>query len=210
MTVTKVDLLDVKFTKSLFGLRAAEVESVLAEAAETLGQAAEENRRLVEKIRDMEKAVESMESREAALRTTLAATQKVVEDLKENAREQARLIIEDAKVKAAQVIREANDSVAGIKREVLDLKHRRIEFEMGFRALLDSHLRYLDLSEQEQAQAALGHTLSLGTGEEPGEAHYRQEPDQPEASAEPVEPAWPDEPDESAGLAGLAGPDGRD
>jgi cell division initiation protein len=198
MTVTKVDLLDVKFAKSLFGFRAAEVESVLAEAAETLGQAAEENRRLTEKIRDMEKAMESLESREATLRATLAATQKIVEDLKENAREEARLIIEDAKARAAQVIREAHDSVAEVQRDVLDLKHRRIEFEMGFRALLESHLRYLDLSEQDQAQAAIGQTLSLGAGGAPAEAEEPFGPDEPDVSGEQCVsgvPGWPGEPD---------------
>jgi len=204
MTVTKVDLLDVKFTKSLFGFRAAEVESVLAEAAEALGQAAEDNRWLTEKIRDMEKALESLESREATLRQTLAATQKIVEDLKENAREEARLIIEDAKAKAAQVIRAAHDSVAGVNRDVMDLKHRRIEFEMGFRALLESHLRYLDMSEQDPAQDALGHPLSLGAGDGPGEA---REPFEPGESCVPGDPGWPGEPVEPVESDE---PDGRD
>ncbi|MBF0480834.1 MAG: DivIVA domain-containing protein [Desulfovibrionaceae bacterium] len=192
MTVTKVDLQGAKFTKSLFGYRPAEVDSVLSEAAEALGLTAEENRRLTEKIRDMEKAADSLEARESALRQTLAATQKIVEDLKENAREQARLIVEDAKVKAAQVIREAHESVAGVQRDVMDLKHRRIEFEMSLRALLESHLRYLDAGEQDRGLAELGHPLSLGAGDGPAEA------DGPREAAEPGEADWPD------------GPDGRD
>jgi cell division initiation protein len=195
MTVTKVDLLDVKFTKSLFGFRPAEVESVLAEAAETLGQAAEENRRLAEKIRDMEKTLDSLETREATLRATLAATQKIVEDLKENAREEARLIIEDAKAKATQVIREAHESVAGIQRDVLDLKHRRIEFEMGFRALLESHLRYLDVGEHDRDQAAIGQTLSLDTGGGAAKAGGPEGPDDSGENCAWGEPGWPGEPD---------------
>ena len=53
MTISKIDLLNRKFTKRVWGYAPEEVDQLLGEVAEMLGVVAEERKNLIKKVKRM-------------------------------------------------------------------------------------------------------------------------------------------------------------
>jgi len=57
VTISKIDLLNRKFSKKLWGYAPEEVDQLMAEMAEMLGAVAEERKNLLRKVKRMESSV---------------------------------------------------------------------------------------------------------------------------------------------------------
>jgi len=79
------------------------------------------------------------------LKETLLTTQKVTDELKSNARREAELLLADAGLRAEKVVLAAEEQRLELVNEIREIKRQRIDFESSLRALLDKHLRMLDL-----------------------------------------------------------------
>ena len=106
MTLDKIDLLDHTFSHSLVGYRRDEVDRLVAEAAESIGRLAEEKMALTRANDGLAREIAEYRAREATLRDTLLTTQRIVEELKGKAREEARRVVEAAKSEAAAIVAE--------------------------------------------------------------------------------------------------------
>ena len=104
MTLDKIDLLDRTFSHSIVGYRRDEVDRLVAEAAESIGRLAEEKMALTRANDGLAREIAEYRAREATLRDTLLTTQRIVEELKGKAREEARRIVEAAKGEAAAIV----------------------------------------------------------------------------------------------------------
>ncbi|MBN2140909.1 MAG: DivIVA domain-containing protein [Desulfovibrionaceae bacterium] len=144
MNVSKVDLLNKKFTKKLFGYSCAEVDQLMLELAEVLGQAAEDKRDLLRKVKDLEVSVKEYRQRDETLRDTLMSTQRMVDDIKGSAEKEARLIIDEAKVKAEATVQQGYYRLAQVHEDLENLKRQRAHYELQLRGILETHMRFLD------------------------------------------------------------------
>ena len=106
MTLDKIDLLDRTFSHSIVGYRRDEVDRLVAEAAESIGRLAEEKLALTRVNDGLTREIAEYRSREATLRDTLLTTQRIVEELKGKAREEARRIVAAAQNEAAAIVAE--------------------------------------------------------------------------------------------------------
>lgn len=150
--LTKIDLLNAKLPSSFRGYCRSEVDRLLADAAEALGELAEERQQLSERAANLETSLAEHKQREQVLRDTLVTTQKMVEDLKANARKEAQLILEDAQSKAEAMLRRAHSRMAQIHEDITELKRQRTQFEVKLRSLLDAHQRMLEMEHQEEQE----------------------------------------------------------
>lgn len=143
VTISKVDLLNKTFSKSLFGYRPEEVDQLVQEAAESIGLLAEREKSLKDNVAKLEKILGDYRGREETLRDALLTTQKVVENLKENAREEAARIVFDARQEAGIITGEAQAQLKRIRAEIDELSRRRARFEKDLKTVIDAHVRLL-------------------------------------------------------------------
>lgn len=144
MTLDKIDLLDRTFSHSLVGYRRDEVDRLVAEAAESIGRLAEEKMALSRANDGLAREIAEYRAREATLRDTLLTTQRIVEELKGKAREEARRIVEAARHEAAAIVAEARGQADALTGEIEALAARKAAMTGRFRDLLTAALALLD------------------------------------------------------------------
>ena len=149
MSLSKIDLLNKKFSKSLFGYSKSEVDQLMVELAEVLGAAADEKNQLQKMVSRRESTITEFRQREETLRDTLMTTQKMVDDLKATARKEAEVIINEAHSRAEVILQQAHNRLAQIHEDINELKRQRTRFEVELKALLESHLKTLEIGDPE-------------------------------------------------------------
>lgn len=92
------------------------------------------------------------EEREKILRETITTAQKMVEDLKNNARKEAELIISEAKIQADAMMKKAHERAVQIQGEIFQLKKQRLEMQTSIKIILEHHANLLSLGGQEAAK----------------------------------------------------------
>lgn len=149
MSVTKIDLLNKRFSKSMIGYSKAEVDQFMLEVAETVGELVDAGKDMRKKIKRMDAMLQEYRQRDEALRDTLMNTQKVVDDIKTSAHREAKLIRDEAESKAEETIRKGHERLASVYEDIESLKRQRTQFEAQLKSLLDAHLRMLEHSDPE-------------------------------------------------------------
>src|SRR3972149_4661418 len=90
-------------------------------------------KRAQSKLTDMTAKLMEHEEREKILRETITTAQKMVEDLKNNAKKEAELIISEARIQADELIKKAHERVVKIQDEIYKLKKQRMEIQSSIR-----------------------------------------------------------------------------
>jgi len=150
MTVSKIDLLNKQFSRSMLGYSRMEVDQFMLELAEVLGDSADAQKEMRRKIKRLEKNLKEYRQRDETLRDTLVSTQKMVDDLKVAAGKEAQIIMDEARTKADATIQKGHNRLAQIHEEIESLKRTRTQFEIQLKGLLNSHLEMLEHSSPER------------------------------------------------------------
>mgnify|MGYP001197141934 CR=1 FL=1 len=163
MSLDKIDLIDRKFSQSLFGYCRDDVDRLVAEAAETIGRLAEEKMALVRTVAELRREMGEYQARESTLRDTLLTTQTIVKDLKAKAIQEADGILEAARDKAAALIRQAEEQAAAKTCEIDALRLRKTRLAARFREMLLAALDILDNESAADTQEAGEQGASTGS-----------------------------------------------
>jgi cell division initiation protein len=151
MKITPLEIQQQRFRIRFKGFDIREVDEYLDNIAEELSSTEskcerleEENRRLVQENRDYRE-------REETFKRALVSSQKVMEQMKENARKSAEHIISNAEVKAEKILNRAHNRLAQLHEDIAELKRQRIQLETQIRAVLETHTKLLDAQKEETA-----------------------------------------------------------
>lgn len=160
MAVNRIDLLHHKFSKVLRGYSVEEVDALMQEVADAMGRLGDEKVRLGNRVTELEERIQEFVVRESALRDTLVASQKMGDEIKTAAQKEAQLILEAAQARAENVYRQAESKLARLIEEISEAKKLKAQFEFQVRAVIEGHLRLLELGQLEvdpldQARSAL-------------------------------------------------------
>jgi cell division initiation protein len=153
MSVSRIDILNKTFSRSVSGYNRREVEGFLQEVADTVGRLAEEKKTLQARQDELEALLDEHREREKTLRDTLVTTQKMTDELKSTAQREAQLIIDAAHKKAEDLISQGHARLAQIHEDIAELKRTRAQFDMQLRSLVQSHLKMLDMAKEEEMEA---------------------------------------------------------
>jgi cell division initiation protein len=185
MSITPIDIQQHRFKTRPLGYEKGGVDHFLELLAEELERLHRQSQELKEELARTRASLEEMRSRELTLKETLLTTQRVTDDLKANARKEAELIVAEADLRGEKIVRAADDRRIQLISEIQELKRQKISFETSLRAVVESHLRLLDLE-----------VVALQGG---GEEYLLEEPlpfgaqksrrNLPDEDADPVEPA---------------------
>jgi cell division initiation protein len=142
--LSPLDIYNKEFKKSTFGYNVSEVNDFLDE----VGMAYEKLLREINSLKDenerMEEKVKNYENIETKLNNTLKKIQHTVKEEKEQAREEAKHIVNKAHTRATEIKDEARKEVGDEYRKIEELKEKKKLFEIRFKTLLQSHLEMLE------------------------------------------------------------------
>jgi cell division initiation protein len=153
MTVTPIDMRQPKFGTAMRGFEKNEVLAFLEEAAAGFEHALKENERLRQEIVRLEASINQFRELEGSLKTTLMSAQKVAEDMRENASQEATRIVREAEGRADLLIERAQARLEDIEREIDGLRLKRREAETNIEATISTLHNTLDfIRDQERRE----------------------------------------------------------
>lgn len=149
MSVSKIDILNHSFSRSLRGYYPREVDGYLQDVADTIGQLTEDRTNLANRMAILEAQLSEHKEREMTLRDTLITTQKLTDSLKAIAQKEAQLIVDAAHSKAESLMQQSNLKLAQLNESAAEVRKLKIQFEMRIRSMVDQHLKLLDMDGDE-------------------------------------------------------------
>ena len=153
LTVTPLDLRQAKFGTAMRGFDKTEVTAFMIEAADGFEQALRENDRLRQEVARLEAHLNQYRELEGSLKTTLMSAQKVSDDMRENATQEAARIVREAEGRADLIVQRSQARIEDVQREIDGLRMKRREAEANLEAIIAALHGTLDfIREQEQRE----------------------------------------------------------
>jgi cell division initiation protein len=133
MALTPVEIRHVTFGRSPFGYSRGAVDKLIDDVVASFEQVWRERADLADKVERLEEDLVRYRELETLLRTTLVSAERASQELKEQARRESQLVLEEAHAEARKLRRDA----------VADLERMRAE-ERKIRALLAAALATIE------------------------------------------------------------------
>ena len=152
MRITPLDIAGHHFLKKWRGYDAEEVRAFLTQISEEYEKLIVENNRQREDLAKMQSILDEHRGREKILRETLYTAQQVSEDLKEQAQREAKLLLQETQLKADKMLEQAHVRAADLEVGLIDLRAERHGYLVKLRALIDQHMKLLELHEIEATE----------------------------------------------------------
>jgi len=119
MKVTPLDIQQKRFHVAFRGYERTEVEAFLDVVREEMEGLVREVTELREFHQTYNERMLDYRGREDTLKSTMITTHKLVEDLKENARQEAALMVKDAEIKYQQTLERAREEKLRLESELI-------------------------------------------------------------------------------------------
>ena len=149
MDLGPLELRQQQFKVRFRGFDIREVDEFLDQLADAVTALKAKNERLAGDIKRLERENREYREREETFKRALVSSQKVMEQMKENARKSAELIITNAEVKAEKILNRAHTRLAQLHADISELKRQRIQLETQIRSILEAHTKLLEAENQE-------------------------------------------------------------
>jgi len=144
MKLTPLDIQHKEFRRALRGYNEEDVDSFLDEVVKEFERLFNENIELKERLEKAEEKLKQYEGLEQTLQKTLLTAQQAAEDIQNNAKKEAELIIKEAEVKAKELVQQVASDKQILEKQALALKEAERSFIDKFQDLLNSFKEMLD------------------------------------------------------------------
>ncbi|MFA7402877.1 MAG: DivIVA domain-containing protein [Pelobacteraceae bacterium] len=148
MKISPLDIQQQQFkVKTFRGLDPDDVDAFLQTVAGEMEGLIRENNQMKEQQSRQSREMLDMAEKERELRETLLSAQRVIEEMKSNARKEAELIVSEAEIKGERIVIDAERQLGELKSRIEEIRRQKIQFEMSFKGMLDSFSRQLSDNE---------------------------------------------------------------
>ena len=153
ISITPLDMRQARFTTAIRGFDKTDVTTFLQEAAEGFDHALRENERLRMEIGRLDASLQQFRELEGSLKTTLMTAQKVADDMRENAQQEAARIVREAEGRAELTLQRTQAKTEDIEREIDGLRVKRGEAEANLEGTIAALHNTLDfIREQDRRE----------------------------------------------------------
>jgi len=153
MRVSPLDLRQQRFRTAFKGYDRTEVVAFLTEAADDYEHALREIDRMRSDLARMEALLTEHREREANLRNTLLTAKRLADEVKENAQNEAKLIVREAQGRADLLLQKAQVRLEEIDRDIDEMKLRRRDTEGQLEGAIQALYRALEfIRDQDQTR----------------------------------------------------------
>ena len=149
MKLNPLDIYNKEFKKSTFGYNTNQVDEFIDDVGVAYERLLKDLNNLQEENRALREKIDNYEEMEDRLTNTLDSMQDTISERIEQADNEARMIIKEARMKAEKIKENAQDQIASEKRKLEQLREQRNFFKIRFKTLLESHLEMLNEDEKE-------------------------------------------------------------
>ena len=140
MAITPMDIKKKTFSTHRGGLDKTEVEEFIGELATEIENLRKERAQLTEKAEELAKHLQAYEDTEQLLKDTLVTAQKATNQLREDAKKEAQLLIEKAKLDAERIKHEATQQIRNVGDELRALEAKRSALNDEISAIARTYL----------------------------------------------------------------------
>lgn len=149
--LTPLEIQKQLFNKSFKGYNISEVRGYLHLVAEEIETLVKDVDRLSRENSMIREELHEHNQRERILKDTLMAAQQVSEEVKNNARKEAELIVKDAELLSERLVGQAMNRVADLQRMIQDLKIERRGARNKLQSTLDTIQQLIMLDAEQEA-----------------------------------------------------------
>ena len=136
MKVTPLDLRQQRFQTVMRGYDRGEVQAFMLEVADDYENALRESDRLRQEVVKLEAVLGEHRGQERNLRNTLLTAQKLADEIREQAQNEAGLIVREAEGRADLLLQKGQARLEEVQREIDALRMKRREVENDLEALV--------------------------------------------------------------------------
>jgi cell division initiation protein len=166
--MTAMEIENQGFTRKLRGCDPGEVELYLKSVADEVGRLNLENGKMAEEVGRMRTDLKQLKKNEQNLQQTLVSAQRMSDEMKERAEHAGRLVVQEARVRAEGMLKEAQNRLARIDMDVHRSTLERETCERRLHGVLEQHLALLELRQQARGEVSNVHVLPQRAGGEAG------------------------------------------
>jgi cell division initiation protein len=124
------------------------VDAFLEQVANVVESLQRNHKGMQEEVRRLELEIQGYRKREETFKRALLNSQKVLDQMKDNARKSAELIIAEAEVKAEKILNNAHNRLAQLHEDISELKRQRTQIEVQIGSIVEAHSKLLELSKE--------------------------------------------------------------
>jgi len=150
--ITPLEMRQTTFASGWRGYSREAVRSFLVDASESYELALRENERLRQDIERLQGSMRQYQDLESGLKSTLLHAQRVADDVRANAAQEAERLVKEAQGRAELMMMAAQNRVEDAQREIDGLKMRRREAEANVESIIASLHATLDFIRDQQRE----------------------------------------------------------
>ncbi len=150
MKVTPLDLRQAKLTVTFRGYDKNEVDALLNEVADDYEQALRETDRLHQELSRMESLLSEHREHERNLRNTLLTAQRLADEIKANAEQEAGRVVREAEGRADLILQKAVARSEEMQREIDTLRMKRREVEGSLESTITALRNALEFVKEQE------------------------------------------------------------
>lgn len=149
MKMTPLDIQQQQFKMKFRGFDVREVDTFLEQMADAFESLQGENSRLNQEIKRLQLEAQGYREREDSFKRAMLNSQKVLEQMKENARKSAELVVAEAEVKAEKILSRAQNRLSQLHEDIAELRRQRSQIEVQIRSVIEGHSKLLEIGKEE-------------------------------------------------------------
>jgi cell division initiation protein len=153
MGITPLVVKQKEFTTRFRGFDVQEVDYFLEDVTKELDNLNQTIQKLHEENHRLNLENQGYRKRENSMKNAMIQSQKVLDQMKENAKKSSQVIIANAEVEAERMLNRAHKRLSQLHSDIIELKRQRIQLEMQISAVLESHSKMLEMTKQENKAA---------------------------------------------------------
>jgi len=152
MNVSPLDLRQQRFRNAFRGFDKVEVTSFLMAVADDYEQALRETDRLRQDLARMEGVLQEHRDHEQSLKTTLLAAQKLADDIKSQADDEAKRIVREAQGRSDFLLDKTQSRLEDVQREIDGMKMKRKDVEVTLESTIQTLRNTLEYVQEQESR----------------------------------------------------------
>jgi cell division initiation protein len=150
--LSAMDVEQQEFRRVMRGYDPEEVRLFLRSVAEQIERLTLDNGHLREETGHLRERLEDFRERERSLQETLMTAQQMAENMRDRTRQEADILMKEARLKAERLLEQAQDQLGRVEAEISRIRMERDAFESRLRSSLEEHLALLELRKKERGE----------------------------------------------------------
>jgi len=159
--ITPLEVQQKRFSVRFRGLDRAEVDAYLNVLATELEALTRELHELREGETRSRRLLDEYRARESAIKETMITAQRVTEELHENAKKEADILIGRAELEAEKLLERAQGRLTELLSDIAEAKRQKAQLHASLKGVLDGHAKMIAISEEADREPGIEEKLAV-------------------------------------------------